>query len=263
MRYFLQLRYKGTNYHGWQIQHNAVSVQQIVNESLSKVLHQAVETTGCGRTDTGVHAEQFYAHFDVSTPLDNTRRLIGKLSSMRIPGVDFQEFFQVHDQAHARFDAISRTYEYRIIRSRNPFLTELAHYVYGPLDVELMNAESKALIGKNDFGAFSKSGTQVKTNICNITEAHWFMCGEQLVFKITADRFLRNMVRAIAGTLIETGQGKRKPENLLRVIESKSRSSAGMSVPACGLFLTEIVYPYTLQKPDESQKPEQSDSKKI
>jgi tRNA pseudouridine38-40 synthase len=195
-----------------------------------------------------VHAEEFYAHFDTENLLIDISGILGKLASLKIPGIDFRAIIPVEENAHARFDAQSRTYEYRIIRERNPFLIDLAHYVYGPLDINLMNHICSDLLGKKDFGAFSKSRTQVKTNICNITEATWFKQDEQLIFRITADRFLRNMVRAIVGTLIETGQGKRRSENLLQVIESKSRSQAGMSVPACGLFLSKVVYPYPLKE---------------
>lgn len=246
MRYFIRIRFKGSLYHGWQIQQNALSVQQLVNEALSKVLHQQIETVGCGRTDTGVHASDFYAHFDVLKKLENIQAIPGKLASLKVRDIDFREIIPVADDAHARFDATSRTYEYRVIRERNPFLMDYAHYLYGRLDVDKMNSVSETLIGRKDFGAFSKTGTQVKTNICHITEARWFESQEQLIFRIQADRFLRNMVRAIVGTLLEIGQGKRAPENMLQVIESKSRSKAGMSVPACGLFLTEVKYPYPL-----------------
>ena len=231
-RYFIRMRYNGSAYHGWQIQQNAYSVQQATNEALSKVFRQHIETTGCGRTDTGVHAEEFYAHFDTNGHLENIQGLLGNLAALKLPGIDFREISEVSPQAHARFDAISRTYEYRITRERNPFLENLAYYVYGHLDTALMNEMAQQLIGRKDFGAFAKSGTQVKTNICTIIEAVWEEKNELLIFRITADRFLRNMVRAIVGTLLEAGQGKRKPENLMEVLESKSRSNAGMSVPA-------------------------------
>lgn len=242
-RYFLRLRFRGTGYHGWQSQENALSVQQTINEALTKVLREEVQTTGCGRTDTGVHAENFYAHFDLSQKIKNPSSVLGKLSSLRISGIDFLEFIPVNPDANARFDALSRTYEYRIIRTRNPFLIDYSHFIYGPIDEDKMKNATKFLIGKQDFGAFSKSNTQVKTNICDISDAHWFQRAEQLIFSITADRFLRNMVRAITGTLIEIGQGKRPVHDMSRVIKSLERSEAGMSVPARGLFLMDIKYP--------------------
>lgn len=242
MRYFIRLRYKGTLYHGWQVQPNAHTVQAEVNAALSLLLREPVETTGCGRTDTGVHAEDFYAHFDTVKPIADPAALTGRLNALWVPDIQFRELFRVADNAHARFDATARTYEYRITHERNPFLTGLAHYIPGPLDVEQMQVTALKLLGKQDFGAFSKSRTQVKTTICTITRAEWAWRGEVLVFTISADRFLRNMVRALVGTLLETGKGKRETADLLRVIESRSRSSAGMSVPACGLFLTEVSY---------------------
>lgn len=243
MRYFIKLRFKGTRYHGWQIQDNANAVQQTVNHALSLVLREKIETLGCGRTDTGVHASFFIAHFDVKREIADCPAVLGKLASLKIPDIDFMEFIPVKENANARFDAVSRTYEYHIIRTRNPFLMDFAYYLYGPLEVKKMEIVTTELIGLKDFGAFSKSRTQVKTNLCEITNAKWEWRDEKLVFTITADRFLRNMVRAIVGTLIEIGQGKRDASDFIKVIESRRRSRAGMSVPACGLFLTNVKYP--------------------
>lgn len=243
MRYFIRLRYKGTDYHGWQVQNNATSVQQAVNRALSLVLRQEIETLGCGRTDTGVHAEDFYAHFDVDQPIENATVLLNKLTSMKIPGIQFRSLHAVADTAHARFDAVYRQYEYRITTERNPFHDHLAHYLFGTLDVEAMNLAARQLLGKQDFGAFSKVHTQVFTNICTVTQAVWEEKNGMLVFTIRADRFLRNMVRAVVGTLLEMGQGKRSVEEMTQIIASQNRSQAGMSVPACGLFLTEVGYP--------------------
>ncbi len=246
MRYFIRLRYKGTDYHGWQVQNNAHAVQAEVNRALSLVLRKDIETLGCGRTDTGVHADDFYAHFDIDEPIASPQAIINRLDSMKIPGIQFRSIHQVADTAHARFDAIQRTYEYRIIRERNPFLEGLAYFYFGNLNLESMNSAAKELLGKKDFGAFSKAHTQVFTNNCTITKAQWEVQNDVLVFTITADRFLRNMVRAIVGTLLEIGMGKRNITDISEIIESKNRSEAGMSVPACGLFLTQVLYPETI-----------------
>ena len=243
MRYFIRLRYKGTAYHGWQVQNNAHSVQEAVNKALSQALREPIETLGCGRTDTGVHAQDFYAHFDTQTPIADLQAVLNRVTSMKLPGIQFCSLHPVSDTAHARFDAIQRKYEYRIMRERNPFLDDLAFYYFARIDVEAMNAAAKHLLGKQDFGAFSKVHTQVFTNICTITEAQWEEKNGLLIFSISADRFLRNMVRAIVGTLLEVGLGKRKIEDIPALIASQNRSEAGMSVPACGLFLTEVHYP--------------------
>jgi tRNA pseudouridine38-40 synthase len=252
MRYFIRLRYKGTTYHGWQIQNNAHTVQESVDKALSLALRCTIETLGCGRTDSGVHADDFYAHFDLEHAIEDTQLLLNKLEAMKIPGIQFRSIHLVHVHAHARFDAIQRTYEYRISLERNPFLDGMVHYLkadskQGRLDIVAMNTAAKELYGKQDFSAFSKSNTQVFTNNCDIVKAVWEEKNGLLIFTISADRFLRNMVRAIVGTLLEIGQGKRTIEEMKSVIESKSRSDAGMSVPASGLFLTEIKYPDSFQ----------------
>ena len=243
MRYFIRLRYKGKLYHGWQFQKNAPSVQEVVDEKLSMVLREKIETLGCGRTDTGVHAEDFYAHFETINEIKDIPALLDKLASLRVPGVQFRGICRVDARLHARFDALSRTYEYRIARDLNPFLKGLTYYMHGDLDLKLMRKVSTQLLGKRDFGAFSKAHSQSKTNICTITNADWEEKDDMLIFRITADRFLRNMVRAIVGTLLEIGQKKRPADDLLRVMNSGTRSDAGVSVPACGLFLTEVIYP--------------------
>jgi tRNA pseudouridine38-40 synthase len=247
MRYFILLQYNGTHYHGWQIQPNAISVQETLNEALSRVFRQPIDTTGCGRTDTGVHAQQFYAHFELPTEMPDFSIVRKKLDSMRLMGISVQNIFLVKDDLHARFSATSRTYEYRIMRKRNPFLDNLAHYIYGPLDIDQMNEAAKHLIGKKNFSAFSKTNTQVSTDICNVKHAQWEEKGDLFIFTITADRFLRNMVRAIVGTLLDVGQKKIDAASIPLIIESGSRSQAGISVPACGLFLTRVEYPFENQ----------------
>jgi tRNA pseudouridine38-40 synthase len=244
MRYFIHLQYNGTSYHGWQIQPNASSVQETLNEALSRIFHQAIETTGCGRTDTGVHAQDFYAHFELESEIPDVSLVLKKFDSMRLKGICVLDIFPVGDDLHARFSATSRTYEYRIMRRRNPFLENQAHYIYGSLDVEKMNQAAQYLLGKKDFSAFSKSNTQVFTDICTVSFAQWEIKGDLLIFTITADRFLRNMVRAIVGTLLDIGNHKLPVDAMPEIIQSGSRSQAGISVPACGLFLTKVEYPF-------------------
>lgn len=243
MRYFIRIRYRGSNYHGWQIQPSALTVQEVLDNALSMLLREPIQTLGCGRTDTGVHASDFYAHFDVITPIISTDILQHKLAALRLNGIQICSIFPVDHTAHARFDATSRTYEYRIMRELDPFLDGLAHYVHTELDIEAMNLAAQDLLGKRDFSAFSKSHTQVFTNNCAITFAAWKQVGNQLIFTITADRFLRNMVRAIVGTLLDIGKGKLAPSDMAAIIQSENRSKAGMSVAAHGLFLTKVEYP--------------------
>lgn len=243
MRYFLKLRYHGGNYHGWQIQPNAVSVQEVVNMALSNLLRNPIETTGCGRTDTGVHAKEFYLHFDFDRSNLDLNDSIYKLNSMNVKGVEFISLHEMKEGAHTRFDALSRSYQYWIILNRDPFSEGLAYYYKRHLNVQLMNEACSFLIGEKDFSCFSKSNTQVATNLCNITYAKWEVFDNRIVFHITANRFLRNMVRAIVGTLLEIGEEKKPPGWMKDVLESKSRGVAGTSVPACGLYLSKVIYP--------------------
>jgi tRNA pseudouridine38-40 synthase len=247
-RYFIKLSYKGTNYHGWQVQPNARSVQEIMNNDVSILLGREISVTGCGRTDAGVHARVFYAHFDMAgdrvaandvTGDDFIFRLNGKLPR----DIAVHEILPVKPDAHARFDAVSRTYEYHILRCKEVFLQEYAHYLYGEVDTAAMQAGADMLREYTDFTSFSKVDTEVKTGDCRISEAIWEMDNEKMVFRITADRFLRNMVRAIVGTLIDVGFNRISLEEFRRIIESKNRSSAGKSAPAKGLFLTGVRYP--------------------
>jgi tRNA pseudouridine38-40 synthase len=241
-RYFIQLSFKGTSFHGWQIQDNALSVQEVLNQALSHHIKETITTTGAGRTDTGVHAEKYFAHFDAKKGVLKDKDLIHKVNKLLPPDIAIQHIFEVHNEAHARYHAISRTYQYRIHTKKDPFITETSYYVYGKLNVELMNEAATILLKHKDFSAFSKSGTQVKTNICDLTQAKFTVTGDHLLFTITADRFLRNMVRAIVGTLIEVGRNKITLKEFIKIIEQKKRAAAGFSVPACGLSLTEIVY---------------------
>jgi tRNA pseudouridine38-40 synthase len=249
-RYFIKLQYNGSKYHGWQIQPNAISVQETLNKALGLILQCEIETTGCGRTDTGVHAREFFAHFDLEKPVVDTKQIIQRLDAMRLPGILCETLVDVPIDLHARFSANRRSYEYHIMRKRNPFLEGYAHHIFGALDFEKMNDAAAMLIGSNDFGAFSKSNTQVHTNICTVTKAFWKESGNTAVFHITADRFLRNMVRAVVGTLLDIGQGKLQPDEMKRIMQSQNRSEAGSSAPAHGLYLTKVEYPSEFQIQD-------------
>ncbi|MFH1319459.1 MAG: tRNA pseudouridine(38-40) synthase TruA [Bacteroidota bacterium] len=264
-RYFIRLSFKGANYHGWQVQENAHTVQKELDNALSNVFSERITTTGCGRTDTGVHATEFYAHFDSnnknlekelsSQSLHPSSFVIFKLNNCLPDDIAIQQIINVSNKAHARFDAISRTYQYFINRKKDPFIKDRAYYFYGDLDVDLMNSAAMVLFDHGDFSCFSKSGTQVKTNDCEITRAEWVSSGlehgawgmgrnfELLVFTITANRFLRGMVRAIVGTMIEIGRKKMTIDEFRKIIEGRKRSDAGYSVPACGLYLTKVMYP--------------------
>ncbi|MFL5753631.1 MAG: tRNA pseudouridine(38-40) synthase TruA [Bacteroidia bacterium] len=250
-RYFIHLSYSGKNYHGWQVQENTPdTVQHVLQEALGKLLREKIEVTGCGRTDTGVHAEDFYAHFDSSLNDLHTEanKCTYKLNKMLPEDIGILKILQVSDNANARFDALSRSYEYRIHKVKNPFLNDFSWYRYGTLNIQRMNEAAELLIHTSDFTSFSKLNTQVKTNTCRVKEALWVEKGDRLIFKITADRFLRNMVRAIVGTLLEVGQEKITVSDVSRIIENKDRSDAGFSVPAHGLHLTKVSYPEELFK---------------
>ncbi|OYT16702.1 MAG: tRNA pseudouridine(38-40) synthase TruA [Bacteroidetes bacterium 4572_77] len=244
-RYFLKLSYLGSNYHGWQIQPNAISVQEKLQDVFSLLFKNTISITGCGRTDTGVHAREFFAHADLdfkqlSFPKE---QLIYKLNAILPPDIAIQDIKEVAKNAHSRFDALSRTYEYHLSESKKPFSQGLYyHSAYKNLDFDLMNQAAKILLEYQDFECFSKTGTDVATFNCHIKYAQWTFKNNMWVFTITADRFLRNMVRAIVGTLIEIGRKNKSLEDMKTIIESKNRGNAGWSVPGKGLFLTEIKY---------------------
>ncbi len=243
-RYFLQLAYRGTAYHGWQVQENAHTVQAEMNEKISTLCGEEVNVTGCGRTDTGVHARQFFLHFDLQKALPFAPGdFVFKLHRFLPPDIAVQGAWQVPPEAHARFDAVSRTYRYYILTEKDPFGQGLAWFYPGRLNVAAMQKAAGYLPDYEDFTSFSKLHTQTATNICHITAAGWERQGNRLVFTVTADRFLRNMVRAIVGTLLEIGRGKMKPEEIKTIIEAKDRRTAGFSAPAQGLFLETVRYP--------------------
>lgn len=246
MRYFIELSYNGKAYHGWQNQPNAITVQQVLEEALSVLMKTKMEIVGAGRTDTGVHASQMFAHFDTEFELDISN-LVYKLNAILPNDIAVHDLFKVKDDAHARFDAESRTYHYKISTTKNVFTIDFAYRFEVPLDVKKMNEACKILLRHKDFQCFSKSNTDVKTYYCNIENAEWIEEQKGLIFIITADRFLRNMVRAIVGTMINIGLGKIQVKDLMAIIESKNRSEAGYSVPAHGLYLTQITYPESLK----------------
>ncbi|MGC9471485.1 MAG: tRNA pseudouridine(38-40) synthase TruA [Bacteroidales bacterium] len=243
-RYFIQLSFLGTRYHGWQIQPNAVTVQSVLDKTLSVLLGEEIRVTGAGRTDTGVHARFFMAHFDTrAASLHQMEKVVYSLNGMLPGDIAVQKIIPVKPDAHARFHAVSRTYEYLLSREKDPFLSGLAHFYYGTLDLQAMRKAARCLAGEHNFKAFSRSHTQVKTYICRVTEAEWLENDHRLIFRITADRFLRNMVRAIVGTMIETGKGRILSDEWQTIMDSEDRSLAGPSAPAHGLYLTRIEYP--------------------
>ncbi len=242
-RYFIQLSYDGTNYHGWQFQPNGLSVQQVLEQALTIVAREDIAVTGAGRTDAGVHASFFVAHFDAENSTLDAEKITYNLNSLLPSDVAVQKIYKVSELAHARFDALSRKYNYYIVKQKNPFKRQFATKESRIPDLELMNQAAQKLFNYIDFTSFSRVGTDVKTNNCKIVLAHWTEQPDGYVFTITADRFLRNMVRAIVGTLLEVGFRKLTIDEFCAIIEAKNRSSAGASVPANGLFLVDIVYP--------------------
>lgn len=245
MRYFIELAYNGRAYHGWQMQPNAVTVQQTLEQAISMLIQVEVSIVGAGRTDAGVHASQYFAHFDAEKILE-AETFIYKLNSILPADIAVYRIFEVVPEAHARFDAIRRSYEYRVNLKKDPFELETAHFVKNRLDVKKMNEAAAILKDYRDFKCFSRSKTDVKTYNCEIMEAWWEEQDEKLIFHLTANRFLRNMVRAIVGTLLEVGHGKMPVEEMHRIILSRDRQKAGASVPAKGLFLNNIKYPETI-----------------
>lgn len=242
MRYFIHLAYNGTNYCGWQTQPDLPTVQQTLEQGLSTLLRQPVAIVGCGRTDTGVHASDFYAHFTLPDAID-CNQLTFKLNSLLPIDIAIFDIFHVCDNAHARFDATARTYQYHVSDKRLPFRQGLYSRIYFQPDIALMNQGAKILMEYDDFTSFAKLHTQVKTNICHLTEAHWDQEGDEWVFTIRSNRFLRNMVRSVTGTLLDVGRGKLSLDGLRDIVERKDRCAAGVSMPAQGLFLTKVEYP--------------------
>jgi len=240
-RYFLEVAYKGTNYSGWQIQKNAVSVQEELNKVLKVLFGNNINTLGSGRTDTGVHAEQQFVQIDLEKAL--TPEYLYKINRMLPEDISVREYFLVNPEANARFDAISRRYEYRIVRVKNPFLFGFTYLYPRPLDITLLNKSSELLLNYSDFQSFSKVKTSVENFLCTIHKAEWEERGDLLIFHVEANRFLRGMVRALVGTLIEVGLGKMSIEEFKKILDKKDRKAAGRAAPPEGLFLCEVKYP--------------------
>jgi tRNA pseudouridine38-40 synthase len=244
MRYFVKLAYNGTPFFGWQRQSQQISVQEVLEKAFSMLLKSNIELTGCGRTDTGVHAKQFFAHFDCDAPLSDSycKELQHRLNSFLPKEIVIYRIFQVEKAKHARFSALERTYRYYVAASKDPFHFQSTYRVYEPLDLAAMNLAAKLLLGKHDFTSFSKLHTDVNNNFCEVKTAFWEQQNEQFVFTITANRFLRNMVRAIVGTLLLVGKGKISVDDFQKIMNQKERSKAGNSAPAHALFLEEVKY---------------------
>ena len=238
------MAYNGAAYCGWQTQAELPTVQLTLEKALTTLLRQPIAVVGCGRTDTGVHASDFYAHFDCSGQLPvASDQLVFKLNNMLPQDIVIFSIFPVADNAHARFDATARAYQYHVSDKRLPFRQGQYCRIYFQPDIDLMNRAAQVLMEYDDFTSFAKLHTQVKTNICHLTEAHWDTVGDEWIFTIRSNRFLRNMVRSVTGTLLDVGRGKLTIEGLREIIEKKDRCAAGVSMPACGLFLTKVEYP--------------------
>lgn len=247
MRYLVRLKYNGSNFNGWQIQPNAPSVQASIEQKLTMLLGEEISVVGCGRTDTGVHAEDYYLHYEVSKEGMEPEKLLYKLNSVVPNSIAITEIRKVSNDFHARFSATSRQYKYYISTAKNPFNPNL-WWVRQPLNIAAMQEAGEYIKLYKDFTSFSKLHTDVKTNLCDVTQVNLEQQGDDIVLTIAANRFLRNMVRAIVGTLVEIGLGKRSPEDMKRIIEAEDRGEAGVSAPAQGLFLNEIKYPEELLK---------------
>lgn len=247
MRYFVAFSYNGAAYHGWQYQPNAISVQEVLETAFTTLLGEKIALVGAGRTDAGVHAKEMYAHFNVISPIE-IPSLIHRLNSLLPDDIAIQNILVVVEDAHARFHAMERTYEYWVTQEKDPFMTESAHYVRKRLNFSKMNQAAAILLGRQDFECFSKSKTDVNTYLCDVKKAIWEQKDGKFVFTITADRFLRNMVRAVVGTLLEIGTGKKTIADLHAILASKSRAEAGTSVPAKALYLTRVLYPPNIIK---------------
>jgi len=242
LRYFIEIAYNGTNYFGWQRQPDAISVEEVLENALSTLLRKELKVVGAGRTDAGVHAKQLFAHFDFEA-IEELPKLVFRLNSFLPKDISVKNIFRVKEDAHARFNASEREYEYIISLEKNPFLEGFAYQIHQKPDVDLMNVAAASLLDYQDFQCFSRSNTDVKTYNCSIKKASWKEENNQLVFTIAADRFLRNMVRAIVGTLLDVGFGKTSLDEFHEIVRKKNRVHAGSSAPANGLYLTKVLYP--------------------
>ncbi|HIN39883.1 MAG TPA: tRNA pseudouridine(38-40) synthase TruA [Flavobacteriales bacterium] len=248
MRYFICLSYRGSNYHGWQIQPNSNTIQAELNKALSIILEEKIQCMGCGRTDTGVHAKEFYAHFDCKKDPSADKNIIYKINGCLPPDIAVCKIYLVGPDSNARFDAISRSYRYQITQEKDVFNNDYAYYLYGTLDQKKMKKAANIILDHTDFSSFCKSKTQSNTNDCNIIDSFWEEKNGKLNFHITANRFLRGMVRTLVGTMIELGQGKLALNDFSDILLSKDRKRAGFSAPAQGLSLIHIYYPESVLK---------------
>lgn len=242
MRYFFEIAYKGTNYHGWQSQKNAVGVQTVVENAMSKLLREEISIVGSGRTDAGVHCEQQFFHADIQSGFDADILML-KLNSFLPKDIVIPSIRKVRADASARYDAVERSYRYQITRKKNPFLDGLAWHFFKPVNVDAMNRAADLLLGEHDFECFSKVKTDVNHFLCTVKKASWKEEGDMLIFTITANRFLRGMVRAVVGTLIDVGTGKSSMKEFQQILQSRDRKKAGANVPSMGLYLAKVKYP--------------------
>jgi tRNA pseudouridine38-40 synthase len=242
MRYFFEITYHGKNYAGWQNQINALGIQAVVENALSKLFRTAIKITGSGRTDAGVHCEQQFFHCDLSVPFDNDS-LLHRLNSFLPRDIAIQSVRRVRAEASARYAAVERTYHYRITRKKNPLQDGLAWHYFKSVDVQTMNKAAALILGEHDFECFSKVNTDVNHFLCDVKKASWSESGDMLVFTISANRFLRGMVRAIVGTLLDVGTGKTSMKDFRHIIKSRDRRRAGANVPPYGLYLSKVKYP--------------------
>lgn len=247
-RYFIDLSYDGSKYCGWQVQPKEKTVQGELIRVLSIFFREEVYVIGAGRTDTGVHASHMVAHFELSTPIESPNDAVYKLNRFLDESIALFRIYEVKSDAHARFSAVERAYTYRMARVKNPFTVGRTWHFERELDYDKMNQAASMLLEYSDFAAFCKADTDVKTTICDVREAYWERLGDEWLFHIRADRFLRNMVRAVVGTLVEVGEGKHTLEEFVKIVESGERSSAGSSAPAEGLYLSEVSYPQDIEK---------------
>lgn len=242
LRYFIEIAYNGANYFGWQRQPDAISVEEVLDSAMSTLLRKEIKIVGAGRTDAGVHAKQLFAHFDFEE-IEDLTHLVFRLNSFLPKDISIKNIFKVKEDAHARFHASEREYEYVITLEKNPFSEGFAYQLHQRPNVDAMNKAAATLLDYQDFQCFSRSNTDVKTYHCSVKKAFWKEENNQLIFTIAADRFLRNMVRAIVGTLLDVGYGKTSLEEFHDIIHKKNRVNAGSSAPANGLYLTKILYP--------------------
>ena len=242
MRYFLVISYCGTKYHGWQRQPNCLSIQQTIEDTISIILKQKILLVAAGRTDAGVHAIKMYAHFDANIDVEIESKLVGLINSFLDHSISIKKIMKVIDNAHARFDAISRTYKYKISFYKDPFRHERYFEIRNKFNFENIKTATESLLLYNDFKSFSKTRSDAKNYLCDISKVDWKLKNDRAVFTITANRFLRNMVRAIVGTLIEVGKNRISVDDFNNIIIQRDRTKAGFSVPACGLYLVDVEY---------------------